>query len=559
MAENSGDFPAIGSIYTNRFPCSNLATALLLAGLLGLPVFAGDWPQWGRTGQRNMVSFERGFPADFVPGRKKPNAGGIDMATTKNVLWAVRLGTQTYGNPTVAGKRLFVGTDDEPLSRSKRLKRTRGGMVQCFDARTGELLWRFVVPRRKDLPEGAHFTHQWLGICSSPTVEGDRLYVVTSAAEVVCLDVHGLADGNDGPFTNEAQYAAPCSRRHFELGPKDADIIWIFDLIDQAGVCPHDAASNSILIHGDFLYLGTSNGVDEPHAKVVHPDAPALVVLEKHTGKLVAVDGEGISARLYHAQWSSPSKGTVNGRTLIFFGGGDGVCYAFPALEAMPAHTPIRLRAVWRYDCNPPSYKYRNGKLIPYYDGDKRKKRGNKNDGKYIGPSQIIATPVFYKSRVYAAIGQDPAHGRGKGLLHCIDATGKGDITQSGCVWRYDGLDRSISTVAVAGGLLYIPDIAGRLHCLDAESGKVHWVYETRAETWGSPLVADGKVYLGTKKHFWVFQAGTKPRVLAKIRLGSPVFSTAITANGVLYVASQTYLWAVAKSPSQAARGRSRS
>jgi outer membrane protein assembly factor BamB len=293
-----------------------------------------------------------------------------------------------------------------------------------------------------------------------------------------------------------------------------------------------------------MLYTSTCNGVDKPHKKVMNPLAPSLIVLDKKTGRLVAADAEKISTRLWHAQWCSPSAGKVGGRTLIFFGGGDGICYAYQPPQATSAEV-VQWKKVWSYDCNPPEYRLREGKPIPYYDGDRRKKRGNKNDGKYVGPSQIIATPVFYKNRVYVAIGQDPAHGRGKGMLHCIDATKRGDVTKTARIWTYDGMDRSISTVAIAGGLVYAPDIAGRLHCLDAETGQCHWVYETKAETWGSPLVADGKVYLGTKKYFFVFAAGkARPKVLAKIGLGSPVYGSAIAANGVLYVASQRRLWA---------------
>ena len=209
----------------------------------------------------------------------------------------------------------------------------------------------------------------------------------------------------------------------------------------------------------------------------------------------------------------------------------------------------MHVKKIWSYDCNPQEYKYRDDKLIPYYEGDKRKSYStNKNDGRYIGPSQLISTPVFYEGRVYVPLGQDPAHGRGKGMFHCIDASKTGDITKTGCVWTYDGMDRSISTVAIADGLLYVPDIAGRLHCLDAETGECCYVYEAKAETWGGPLVADGKLYLGTKKQFFILAAGRQPKLLSKISLGSPVYSTPIAANGVLYVASQRYLWAVRKS-----------
>jgi outer membrane protein assembly factor BamB len=166
-----------------------------------------------------------------------------------------------------------------------------------------------------------------------------------------------------------------------------------------------------------------------------------------------------------------------------------------------------------------------------------------------VGPSQLIATPAFCQNKIYISLGQDPAHGRGRGMLHCIDATQTGDITQSGRVWTYDGLDRTIATVAVADGLVYVPDVAGRLHCLDSQTGECYWVHDTGAETWGGPLVADGKMFLGNKRSFFVMTPGKTAQVLHEIRLGSPAYSTPVAANGVLYVMSQRYLWAVCAKP----------
>jgi len=517
---------------------------MFAVALSGDVVSGGDWTQWGGSDNRNMVSAATDLPDTFTPGKKRPSGGGIDPATTENVKWTARLGSLAYGNPTVAGGRVFVGTDDLTVVQDRRFKRTRGGLVKCLDEATGELLWQLVVPQREKLPAGAHFGHQFLGICSSPTVQGSRVYVVTSACEVICLDVAGMADGNGGPFRDEAQYMVGPGKPPVELAPGDGDVLWRYDMIDELGVCPHDAASCSVLAHGEMLYVTTSNGVDAPHKKVICPLAPSLIALEKTTGRLVAVDKEQIGTRLYHAQWSSPSLGKVGGRTLIFLGGGDGVCYAFGAVDRV-SESPVALEKVWSYDCIPPEYKFRDGKPIPYYDGDRRKGRGNKNDGRYVGPSQIIATPVFHNERIYVAIGQDPMHGRGRGMLHCIDATGTGDVTTTGKIWSYDGLDRSLSDATIADGLVYVPDVAGRLHCLDADTGQCYWVHDARAETWGSPLVADGKVYLGTKTQLLVLAAGKQPNVLSQIRLGAPVYTSPIVANGVLYVASQQYLWAV--------------
>ena len=217
-----------------------------------------------------MVSDETGLPDSFSRGLRE-REGGIDPESAQNVKWVVKLGSATYGNPTVANGRVYVGTDDMNLAGDVRLKRTRGGLVQCFDEATGKLLWRLAVPVRTKVPPGLLYSHQHLGVCSSPTVEGDRVYVVTCAAEVVCLDADGLADGNDGPFVDEGQYVAGTDAPAVKLEDGDADIIWRCDLIDDLGIRPHDATSCSVLIHGSLAYLSTSNGVDPRTRKCWRP------------------------------------------------------------------------------------------------------------------------------------------------------------------------------------------------------------------------------------------------------------------------------------------------
>ena len=96
----------------------------------------------------------------------------------------------------------------------------------------------------------------------------------------------------------------------------------------------------------------------------------------------------------------------------------------------------------------------------------------------------------------------------------------------------------------------------GRVHCLDAETGKCYWVYDCKSDIWTSPLLVDGKVFVGTRKGLWVLAAGRCPKVLATIRLGSPIRSMPVVANGTLYVASQRYLWAVKEWVSTRTAGR---
>src|SRR5690606_36355620 len=119
-------------------------------------------------------------------------------------------------------------------------------------------------------------------------------------------------------------------------------------------------------IVGDLVYACTSNGQDWTHSNIPSPLSPSFIALDKNTGELKGEDDAEIGPRIYHGQWSSASTGNVNGRQLVFFGGGDGVCYAFDA-EPVVEDDIGWLKKYWWFDANPPSYKVReNGEAIRY-------------------------------------------------------------------------------------------------------------------------------------------------------------------------------------------------
>ncbi len=501
----------------DAFPGRSLLGSVLVLLTVVSSVWAADQPQWGERDSRNMVSGETGLPE------------GFDPATGKNVKWSVPLGQDCYATPVVAEGKVLIGTNNEQ-PRDPRHDGDRG-VLMCLNESDGSLVWQLVVPK---LEGDIYLDWPKAGICSVATVEGDRAYVVTNRDEVVCLDMKGMANGNDGPYRDEGRHMTPRDEAPMEVGPLDADIIWLLDLRATAGVRPHDSCHCSVLVDGPYLYLNTNNGLNSKHETIEKPDGPSLVVVDKATGRLIAQEREWIGRKTFHSTWSSPALAEIGGQRLVLFGGGDGVCYAFETLRPDAATGEVQpLRCAWRFDCDPTAPKEDVHKYI----------RNRK-----VSPSDIKSMPVFHDGRVYVTAGGDIWWGKRQSWLECIDPNGSGDITRGGLVWSYEMDTHCCSTPSVADGLVYVADCRGNVHCVDAKTGKACWVHDAGGEIWASTLVADGKVYVGTRRgEFVVLAAGREKRVLSSIRLEDPIHSTCVAANGTLYLATMTRLYALAK------------
>ena len=446
----------------------------------------GDWPMWGGSPDRNMTSNMKGLPTTW------------DVQKKTNVKWVADLGSQTYGNISVAGGFVFVGTNNE----GKRDPKVTGdkGVLMAFRESDGAFMWQMAHDK---LAAGRVNDWPFQGIASSPLVEGDRVYYVSNRAELMCVDAQGFRDKeNDGPVTDEAL-----------TGEFNGDVVWKFDMMEEVGTLPHNLANSSPVVYGDLIYVSTSNGQDESHVNIPAPKAPAIIAINKKTGKLVWEDASP-GDRILHGQWSTPSVGKIAGVDMVVMGQGDGWVRGYEAATG---------KKLWEFDTNPKDSVWPKTR------------------------NEIISTPVIYEDKIYLANGQDPEHGEGVGHMYCIDPTKRGDITKTGLVWHYDKIRRSISTPAIRDGLVYEPDFSGFLHCLDAKTGQVYWTHDMFAAVWGSPMLVDGKLYLGDEDgDIVIMQAGKEKKVLAEINMGSSVYSTPVPANGVLFVTNRNQLFALA-------------
>ena len=112
----------------------------------------GDWPMWGGSPDRNMVSGETGMPAAW------------DVKSGTNLKWKAGLGSQSYGNPVVVDGKIFIGTNNNGNYRQGITGDK--GVILCFKEETGEMLWQATHDK---LPTGRVNDWPEQGICSSPS------------------------------------------------------------------------------------------------------------------------------------------------------------------------------------------------------------------------------------------------------------------------------------------------------------------------------------------------------------------------------------------------------
>lgn len=467
----------------------------------------------GRSNSRNPVSPEKNAPTDWHVGSRRE--------MPRNVRWSAKLSGNAVGGPVVASGLIWVGASNiEPHDPAILGDR---GVLACFREADGKFLYQYTVPRLD------WRTNDWPmnGISGSPVAEGDRLWFLTNRREVVCLDVAPLRQRGEAPRE-----------------------LWKYDLLAEQSVVPDSPMLHShntlgsLAVHGDLLFVPTGNGVavDHPGAnKIKAPQAPSLLCLRKNSGELVWKDNS--AERLgYGGHHASPLVVEVGGQVQVVHPQADGWVRSFQAETG---------KLLWKFDTNPKGAKW------DWLAAEENQK------------CTVTATPVVAEGRIYFAAGRDLEFSGKRGRLFCLDPSKRGDISpelddgqggskqnpNSGLIWDFtkDGEDDSprmhqtLASVAVADGLAVVPDLSGWVHCFDAATGQRHWSYDTAAPIYGDPLIVDGKIYVGDELDVTILALSKRVELLATHELNNAIFAPPVFANGVLYLQTDSHLYAIAK------------
>ena len=427
-----------------------------------------DWPQW-QGPDRNAMSRETGLLREW-PSGGPPLAWRIDG-----------LGGGDSAPSIFAGRIYGMGNrgDDE--------------VVWALSEKDGREIWvsRLGPACQQGWPQGKE------GPGCTPTVDGDRLYVLGLAGNLVCLK----AD--------------------------DGSVVWRKNMVtDFGGTIPTWSFRESPLIDGDKL-ICTPGGNDA-----------MMVALDKRTGETIwksqlpASSSEAATGGDDSAQGRGGPGGRRGGLGRGR-GGGSGAAYASPIaidFEGQRQYVQLTAKALIGVAAD-------DGKFLWRYDAPANRMGIN------------CSTPIYHDGAVFSA----SAYNAGGGLVKLTKGE-NGDIKAEE-VWFSKDMENHHGGVLIIDGAVYGANGGnggGYLACLDVQTGEVLWNEADRDKRRlkkGSVVYADGRIYYRTEEEDIVLLEPSRKEYLERGRFrqpdrsDKPAWSHPVLANGKLYLRDQDTLF----------------
>ncbi|MEW4528660.1 PQQ-binding-like beta-propeller repeat protein [Maioricimonas sp. JC845] len=369
-----------------------------------------------------------------------------------------------------------------------------------------------------------------LGTRSTPIVMNGKVYVLCrdlpetnkEGEKVVCLDAATgetiwenrwnvfLSDVPDTRVAWSAVVGDPETGNVFALGVcgqfqcmngETGETIWSHSMSEEYGLLTtYGGRTNFPIIHEtNVIISGVIIGWGE-YAKPQH----RFIAFDKRNGQPTWY--EGTRPLPHDTTYSAPVLTVFNGEAALVFGSGDGGVHAFQ---------PRTGKRIWTYNVS---------------------KRG------------INTTPLVVGDRVYCGHSEENLDDTKMGALFCLDGTRKGDITESGELWRVKELFAGKSSPLHVDGRIYAFDDRAKLWVVDAETGEKIYSKSLGTMMRASPLYADGKIYAAEANGRWYTMKPTEDGVefLHRMRLnGEEINGSPIAAQGRIYLPTSAALYCI--------------
>ncbi|HEU4796923.1 MAG TPA: PQQ-binding-like beta-propeller repeat protein, partial [Pyrinomonadaceae bacterium] len=288
---------------------------------------------------------------------------------------------------------------------------------------------------------------------------------------------------------------------------REGKVIWERTIGEDFGLLTtHGGRTVSPIIDGDLVIVSGVTFQWGQHGRGAH----RFLAFDKKTGETVYVSAPG--GRPYDTTYAPPVIANINGTRLLIQGGSDGAVYAIKPQTGEP---------VWKYEIS---------------------KRGI-NTGVVVKGTTAILTH-----------SEENLASNEMGMIVAVDATAKGDIKKEQIKWNVYGWQGGFSSPVIDGDRLYQLDNGANIAAFDVNSGKQLWLQNLGTIQKASPVLADGKLYVGTENgKFFILKPGpTGAEILDQDQLGTEARPEAIIAsvavsNGRVFVVSDSNLYCIGK------------
>ena len=296
---------------------------------------------------------------------------------------------------------------------------------------------------------------------------------------------------------------------------RDGKVLWERSLGEDFGLLTtHGGRTVSPIIDGDLVIVSGVTFQWGQHGRGAH----RFMAFDKKSGETVWVSAPG--GRPYDTTYAPPVIANVNGTRLLIQGASDGVVHAIKAQTGEP---------VWKYEIS---------------------KRGL-NTGVVLAGNTAILTH-----------SEENLDSSEMGMMVAVDATTKGEIKKEQVKWSVYGWQGGFSSPVIDGDRLYQIDNGANIAAFDVNSGKQLWLQNLGTIQKASPVLADGKLYVGTEngKFFILKPSATGCEIVDQDQLGTEarpeaIIASAAVSNGRIFVVSDSGLYSIGKKTSSTSSG----